>query len=139
MCGADFFEVLISDSEFCMRVGRAFLECGRLEGNLIRYLEKKIPSKNFAKRSLGQLIRIAETYEALDQNFLTHLKITKDQRDYMAHNIHALFTGLVEQTILPNEVVAEDIDTFREYAIQFEEGAIVLADSVEEKLSALSS
>ncbi len=53
------------------------------------------------------------------------------QRNYLAHNIYALFTGRVEETILPREKLLDsDIDVFTERAWQLTENLNGLAEIV---------
>ena len=59
------------------------------------------------------------------------LKSINDQRNYIAHNIHALFTGAIEETILPRTGLLDtDIDIFTARAQQLTDNINGLADVV---------
>ncbi len=48
-----------------------------------------------------------------------HLDMLKDQRNYLAHNIYALFCGLIEETMLQrSELLDSDVHMFAEKAWQ---------------------
>ncbi len=125
-----FFEQLSTDDEFCKQLGKAMLSAGRLESELIKYIQNNQSSAKTSKANLGRLIGIAEKHELL-ANMVPALKVINDQRNYLAHNIHALFTGLIEETILPrSELLDSDIDIFTERACQLTENINGLSDIV---------
>ena len=126
----EFFKQLSADDEFCKQLGKAMLSAGRLESELIKYIQNNQSGAKTSKTNLGRLIGIAEKHELL-ANMVPALKVINDQRNYLAHNIHALFTGLIEETILPrSELLDSDIDVFTARATQLTENINGLADIV---------
>lgn len=126
--GLEFFQLLYEDDEFCMELGRAILAASRLESELTQYLNEQVIDKKIADASLGRLILYARKNKLLTQ-MVPALEMLKDQRNYLAHNIHALFAGLVEETILDrSNLLDSDVDTFTERAWQLKENLNGLAD-----------
>lgn len=106
------------------------MAAGRLEAELIRYLNSKDVKENTEKANLGRLIRFAKKHTLLEK-MIPALEMLNDQRNHLAHNIYALFSGLVEETLLPrSELLDSDIDVFTECAWQLKENINSLADIV---------
>ncbi len=125
-----FFEQLSADDEFCKQLGKAMLSAGRLESELSKYIQHNQSGVKTSKATLGKLIGIAENNKLL-ANMVPALKDINSQRNYLAHNIHPLFAGLIEETILPrSELLDSDIDIFTERALQLTENINGLADIV---------
>ncbi|HLA86771.1 MAG TPA: hypothetical protein VJL10_01995, partial [Anaerolineales bacterium] len=62
------------------------------------------------------------------------LETIKDQRNYLTHNIYALFSGLVEETILPrSELLDSDVWSYTERAWELKENLNGIADIIAEK------
>ena len=95
----EFFQELSRDDEFCKELGRAMLAAGRLESELTKYLDHAGVPDDLRKANLGRLIRVAKKRETLVQ-LVPVLETLNFQRNYLAHNIHALFYGLIEETVL---------------------------------------
>ena len=130
LSNTEFFDQLYADNKFCMQLGKAILAAGRLESELIVYIQNNRPESVTRKANLGRLVRIAEEQEIL-ANLVPAIKIINDQRNYLAHNIHALFTGLIEETLLPrSDLLDSDIDVFTDRAWQTTESVNCLADTV---------
>ena len=127
----EFFKQLYADDEFCKQLGKAILSAGRLESELVTYIKNNQSKANVStKANLGRLIGFAEKNNLLS-NMVPALKVINDQRNYLAHNIHALFTGLIEETLLPcGDLLDSDIDVFTDRAWQTTEGVNSLADIV---------
>ena len=121
---------MYADDDFCKQLGKAILSAGRLESELIIYIQNNHSKSNVSKANLGRLIGFAEKHELLS-NMVPVLKVINEQRNYLAHNIHALFTGLIEETLLPcSDLLDSDIDVFTDRAWQTTEGVNALADIV---------
>ena len=61
-----------------------------------------------------------------------HLEDINGQRNEFAHNVYALFTGAVKETLLPrSNLLDSDIETYTEYARQLVNNLNSLADIVE--------
>ncbi len=130
--GVEFFNQLSDDEDFCKELGKAMLAAGRLEAELIRYLSIKGIDEETNKANLGRLLRIAKKNEILVK-MVPALEMLNDQRNYLAHNIYALFSGQVEETILLRSgLLDSDIDVFTERAWQLKENlnglAIIVAE-----------
>ncbi len=127
----EFYQELSLDDEFCKELGRAMLAAGRLETELIRYLSRSGVSDNLRKANLGRLIRVAKKREVLSQ-LVPALETLNFQRNYLAHNIHALFSGLIEETVLERTgLLDSDTHLFMERAWQLAEDLNSLAVIVE--------
>jgi nucleosome binding factor SPN SPT16 subunit len=130
LSGNEFFKQLYADDHFCKQLGRTMLSVGRLESELIRYIQANNPELNTNKANLGRLIGIAEKNMLLEK-MLPALKDINVQRNYLAHNIHALFSGLIEETILPSkELLDSDVDVFTGRAVELAENLNDLSDIV---------
>lgn len=128
--GIEFFNQLSDDEDFCKELGRAMLAAGRLEAELIRYFSITGIDETTNKANLGRLLRIAKKNEILVK-MIPALEMLNEQRNYLAHNIYALFSGQVEETILPRSVLIDsDIDVFTERAWQLKENLNGLANIV---------
>ena len=124
----EFFEQLYADDDFCKQLGKAILSAGRLESELIIYISNNKSGSKVTKATLGKLIRTTEKEELL-ANMVPVLKIIKEQHNYLTHNTHALFAGLVEETLLPRTgLLDSDIDAFTDRAWQTTESINGLAN-----------
>src|SRR3990170_2835480 len=128
--GIAFFELLSRDAKFCEELGRAVLAGSRLETELKRYLTVNGVSRDTKRATLGQLISLAKEHELLTRA-LPAFETLKMQRNYLAHNVHALFAVLIEETILPRtDLLDSDVDMFTERAWQLAENLNGLADAL---------
>ncbi len=128
--GIEFFKLLYEDDDFCKELGKAVLAAGRLEAELVCYLNSKGIKEDTKKANLGRLIIFAKKHELL-KRMVPALEMIRDQRNYLAHNIYALFSGLVEEAILSrSDLLDSDVHTFTEIAWQLKENINGLADIV---------
>jgi len=128
--GLGFYKELAKDQEFCKELGRAVLAAGRLESELIRCFSKLNINDPMRQATLGKLINIARNNDILGK-MIPALEVLKNQRNYLTHNIYALFSGLVEETILQKDgLLDSDIDVFSERAWQLADNLNGLADAV---------
>ncbi len=129
--GLDFYSLLCKDDEFCQELGRAVLAAGRLESALIQYVSQNAPSRNTTRATLGQLITRAKKHDMLSR-MLPALESVRDQRNYLTHSIHALFSGLVEETILErSNLLDSDVNLFIDRAWQLADNLNGLAEILE--------
>ncbi len=132
--GLEFYELLRGDMEFCKELGRAVLAAGRLESALKLYIDKHAPGETTTKATLGRLIEFAKKHDLLTK-MVPVLENLKAQRNYLTHNIHALFSGLTEETILERSgLLDSDVSLFAERAWQLADNLDGLADIVFEQL-----
>jgi hypothetical protein len=63
---------------------------------------------------------------------LSALEMLKDQRNYLTHNVHALLSGFIEETILEgSNLIDSDVHTYTERAWQLAENLNGLAEALE--------
>lgn len=104
------------------------MAAGRLESALKRYISNHALGKNTTKATLGKLIDFARQQHLL-LKMLPVLETLRDQRNYLTHNIHALFSGLVKETILESTgLLDSDVDLFTERTWQLKENLNALVD-----------
>jgi hypothetical protein len=126
----EFYLALSRDEGFCKELGRAMLAAGRLETEITRYLTGAGVPEDLRKANLGKLIRAAKKHERLSQ-LVPVLEMLNNQRNYLAHNIHALFHGLIEESILERTgLLDSDTYAFMERAWQLAEDLNALAEIV---------
>ena len=107
---------------------------GKLEAELIIFLKRKGIDRNFDKAPLGTLISIAEHNNLLDKNMISALRETSKLRNYITHNIYALFIDHLEEAIMGKyELLDSDVHTYVERAWQLKENINELADIIKQK------
>ncbi|HTU19458.1 MAG TPA: hypothetical protein VMG10_15465 [Gemmataceae bacterium] len=136
--GPAFYELLCADDTFCAQLGRAVLAAGRLESALKRHITENEKNFDLTRATLGKLVTVAG-----QRNFLSRmipaLEMLRDQRNYLTHNVHALLSGLIEETILEgSNLLDSDVHTYTERAWQLSENLNDLAEIVEAELMKLS-
>lgn len=128
--GVKFFNQLYSDNDFCLNLGKVMLSASRLETELIIYLSKQGVKEKTHRANLGTLIQIAKNNELLVK-MVPVLQEIKNQRNYLAHNLHALFVGLIDETVLSSsDLIDSDIDVFSDRAVQLDDNLVALANIV---------
>lgn len=128
--GVDFFNQLYADEGFCINLGKVMLSASRLESELIKYLSDQGVKEKTHRANLGALIRIAEDNYLLGK-MIPALREIRDQRNYLSHNLHALFVELIDETVLPRTgLLDSDIDIFTDRAAQLDENLSSLADII---------
>lgn len=133
--GSEFFALLSADSEFCAQLGRAMLTAGRLETELKRYLNARFPALKTEHANLGRLLKLAKEHGLLEK-MQPSLELLRDQRNYLAHSIHALLSGWIEETILEKaDLLDSDVSTYCDRAWQLTENLNGLAHIVGKKNS----
>lgn len=129
--GLEFYHLIYNNSEFTKELGKLTLAAGRLEAELAVYLKKKGLNQNLTGKTLGQLIRIGKKNALLDSNLLTHLEILSKQRNYLIHNIYALFAELIDETVIGrNQLIDTDVLSFIEKAWQLNINLCDLTESL---------
>lgn len=127
--GIEFYHFLEKSKEFTSELGQAVLACGKLEAELIILLEKNDLNGKYKKATLGTLIRRAEKNRIIDEKMIDALRMVSIQRNYITHNIYALFMGQLEETILEkNNLFDSDVDLYVERARQLKENINGIAE-----------
>ena len=131
--GLEFYALLCADDDFCKELGRAILAAGRLESAISRHISNHVPDESTTQATLGQLIRFARKHQLL-LKMLPALEMLRDQRNYLTHNVHALFSGLVEEAILERTgLLDSDVELFTVRARQLKENLDGLAGIISNK------
>jgi len=126
-----FFDLLYNDVEFCNGMGKVMLSASKLETSLRKFLKTKHIKFN-PKATLGNLVTILIENNLLSENGQIHFKNLALQRNYLAHNLYALFTKEIEETIIIgiDELTAEDTDVFIYRAYQLAEDFLFFSEIV---------
>ncbi len=131
--GIEFFNLLMDSKEFSQELGQVTLVAGRLEAELIQLYQRKDFTNNFSKSPLGKLIQFGEKNSLLNGNLVEVLKMTCNQRNYITHNIYALFSDMIDETLLSkSDLIDTDVFTYKEKVWETKNNLIHLADIVRE-------
>ncbi len=132
--GIKFYDLLVESEEFTSELGRVALASGRLEAELILFLKRNKITGNYKKATLGSLLDIAKINNLLDKNTIIALREISKQRNYITHNIYALFTDLIDETVLEkNNLLDSDVHLYIDRAWQLKENLDGLADIIKQK------
>lgn len=132
--GLKFYNLLEESEEFTSELGKVALASGKLEAELIIHLELNDVKGKYKRATLGTLIEKAEKNGLLDKNMISALKMISKQRNYITHNIYALFIDQLEETILEkNDLLDSDVYLYIERAWQLKENINGLAEIIKEK------
>lgn len=132
--GIDFYKILLEDEGFSSELGRVVLASGRLEVELLLYLTRNNVVVKNNTSTLGGLINIGKKNYLLDKNLIISLELILKQRNYFTHNIYALFTNLIDVTILERDnLIDTDVITYTDYVWQLRENLENLADLINRK------
>ena len=127
--GIEFFNLLFESEDFNAELGKVALAAGRLEAEIMLYFIRKGVKESISRLTLGQLIKIGKKKKLLDKNLTMALEQVCIQRNYLTHNIYALFNELIDETILErNNLLDSDVLTYTERALQLRINLIYLAD-----------
>jgi hypothetical protein len=132
--GVEFYTLLSESEKFTSELGKVTLASAKLEAELIIFLIRNDTKRNFEKATLGQLIALTKKNELLDENLIVALTHISKQRNYLTHNIYALFIDLIDETILEkNNLLDSDVHFFIERAWQLKENIEGLAEIIKVK------
>lgn len=129
--GLQFFALLCADDNFCSELGRVVLAAGRLETALRRYLAAPLSSVDTTKATLGKLIEYCKRHKTLTR-MIPSLEMVRDQRNYLTHNIYALLSDHIGETILERaNLLTSDLNTYTERAWELKNNLNDLAKLIE--------
>ena len=132
--GLDFFNLLYQSKEFTSEFGQMIIASAKLEAELILLLKKSNSKGIIKKYSLGKLIHIAYNNQLLSDNEFETFKLLKNQRNYMTHNLYALFNYSIEESILAREnLLDSDVFYYTETAWEIKENLNNLVDIIKQK------
>jgi hypothetical protein len=130
----EFYNLLFKNNEFTSELGKVSLASGRLEAELILFFNRKGVIEKVNESTLGWLIKVGKKNNLLDKNLIQSLELVLKQRNYFTHNIYALFTELIDVTILErNNLIDTDVVTYSNYAWQLSDNLESLGDLVSRK------
>lgn len=129
--GIEFYNLLNQSQEFTSELGRVALASGQLEAGLILLLKRHNINEKYNKATLGRLIRFANKYNLITNNDKISFEMISRQRNYITHNIYALFIDLINETVLEKENLLDtDVILYIERVSQLKENLIGLAESI---------
>jgi hypothetical protein len=132
--GIEFYTLLIESDEFTSELGKVALVSGKLEAELIIFLRHNRIKGNYDRATLGNLIDMAEKNNLLDKSMIIALRDTATKRNYITHNIYALFTDQIDETIMEkSNLLDSDVHLYMERAWQLKENLNSLADLIKKK------
>ena len=136
--GLEFYNLLNQSEEFTSELGKVALASGKLEAELILFLTKNEINGNYKKATLGTLIRIANENNLFSSNEKIAFKMISKQRNYITHNIYALFTDLIDETIFEKEnLLDSDVHLYIDTAWQLKENLNDLSKIIKRKKTEL--
>ena len=132
--GIKFFSLLEKSNEFTSELGKAALASGKLEAELIILLKSKNIAVKFERATLGFLIELLEKNDLLDKNMISALRTVSKQRNYITHNLYALFIDQLDETIMgKNNLIDTDVLLYVDRAWQLKENLNGLADIIKQR------
>lgn len=132
--GLDFYRLLNQSEKFTSELGKVTLASGMLEAELILYLTRNQIVGNYRKATLGKLLRIADKNNLFSENEKICLEMILIQRNYITHNLYALFADVIDETILEkNNLLDSDVHLYINRAWQMAENINGLADIIKNK------
>lgn len=132
--GLEFYNLLNQSDEFTSELGKVALASGKLEVELINFLTRNEINENYKKATLGTLIGITNENNLLTSNEKIVFEMISKQRNYITHNIYALFTDLIDETFLEKEnLLDSDVHLFIERAWQLRQNLNGLAVIIKNK------
>jgi hypothetical protein len=134
--GIEFYNLLFESDRFTAELGKVTLAAGKLEAVLILFLKNNGLTENLQKATLGGLITKVNKQNILEKKLIYGLEMVCEQRNYLTHNIYALFIDLLDETILEkNNLIDSDVILYIERAWQLAENLNHYAELINEKIS----
>ncbi len=132
--GVEFYNLLFESDEFNAELGKVTLAAGRLEAEMMLFFNRNGVKENFSRSTLGQLIKIGKKNNLFDKNLTVALEQILKQRNYLTHNIYALFIELIdEQDLVRSNLLDTDTITYINIAWQLRNNLIDLANLISKK------
>lgn len=132
--GLVFYTLLEKSEEFTSELGKVALASGKLESELLILMKASGIKVKIERATLGTLIDLAEKNNLLEKNMIYALKNISKQRNYITHNIYALFIDQLDETILEkNNLLDSDVHLYVERAWQLKENLNGLANIIKAK------
>jgi hypothetical protein len=132
--GVEFYNLLFESDDFSAELGKVALAAGRLEAELMLFLYRNGVKDKILGPTLGKLIDLGNKHKLFDSNLAIALDITRKQRNYLTHNIYALLTNLIDETILEGRnLLDSDVHTYEERAWELRENLVALANIIKGK------
>ena len=129
--GRKFFDLLFQSDEFNVEMGKVMLAAGQLEAELMLYLIRKGVKVKFEQLTLGRLISVCKKNDTFNRNLINALELLRDQRNYLTHNIFALLTNQINETVLEGRnLLDSDAHTYTERAWQLKKNLIDITELI---------
>ncbi|MDH5366332.1 MAG: hypothetical protein OEW67_05050 [Cyclobacteriaceae bacterium] len=127
--GTEFFNLLYESVDFTSMMGKMTLASSRLESQILLFLKNNDTDLTNDKATLGKLIIMLVSKKLIDKPLEDFLNLVKDQRNYLTHNISALLSDLMVETILErHNLIDSDVSTYIDRAYELKENLNELAD-----------
>lgn len=131
--GLKFYKLLFESDDFTSELGKVMLAAGRLEAELKNLFHTKQITGNFDKATLGALIRKAKDNNLIENRY-TVFDRALEQRNYLTHNIYALLSNQIDETILEgNDLFECDVYSYKSKAYQLQDNLNDLVDIISGK------
>lgn len=132
--GLEFYNLLFDSPDFNIELGKVTLAAGRIEAELILFFKRNGVTERLDQLTLGTLIKVGKRHNLFDKNLVIVLEELCRQRNYLTHNIYALFIDLVDESILEkHNLIDTDVITYCERARQLQENLVNMADIIRNK------
>jgi len=129
--GLKFYNLLMDSVEFTSELGKVALASGKLEAELILFLQRRNIEGKYDRATLGKLIGLASENQLIDNNMRMALKDISVQRNYITHNLYSLIVDLIDETILEKEnLLDSDVHLYIERAWLLKKNIDGLADII---------
>jgi hypothetical protein len=132
--GIEFYNLLHESEKFTSELGKVTLSSGKLETEIKFLLKRNGINSDLSRATLGQLIGIVNDNNIFDENLILALKQISKKRNYITHNLYALFSDLIEETILKkNDLMEYDVTLYIHRVWHLNQDLNGLADLIKEK------
>lgn len=132
--GLEFYNLLYQSVDFTSELGKIALESSKLEAEIINLLIRNKISGNYNRATLGTLINLAIKNKLIAKNEEIALDMVKKQRNYITHNIYALFNDKIDETIFEKKnLLDSDVYLYIERANQLKKDLIELVELIKNK------
>lgn len=134
--GIDFYNLLTESTEFTSELGKVALASGKLEAEFFLLLTQNKVKGITQNDTLGRLAKKACDNKLISLNEFYILKRVYEQRNYLTHNIYALFIDLIEETRLEKKnLLDSDVHTYKELVWQLNQNLQDLSELIRKKIA----
>ena len=117
--GIDFYNLLFKSHEFLIELGKVTLASQKLEAELFILLKRGGVQIVQEKPTLGTLIGLGTKNQLFTQSLSEALREICSKRNYLTHNVYALFSEQIDETIFERDNLLDtDVTLYIERASQ---------------------